>query len=115
MRYFIVISPAEVECKTVVHGCHCPGDIALHKCKALAIIHVAQRCVVLPSFIKPQVLLGYTQIPKSPAVQGVTLKKSQTSVLKKLQTFYASRSLQSPSIKVAFSKQTVSYCKISYP
>ena len=50
MRYFIVISPDEVEGKTVVHGCHCPGDMALYKCKALAIMHVAQRCVVLPSF-----------------------------------------------------------------
>ena len=26
MRYFIVMSPEEVEGKTVVHGCHCPGD-----------------------------------------------------------------------------------------
>ena len=35
------------------------------------------------------------------------LKKSQTSILKKLQTFYASP--QSSSIKIAVSKQTVSH------
>ena len=50
MGYFRVIRPNEVEGETVVHGCHCPGDMVLHMCKALVIIHVAHRCVELPSF-----------------------------------------------------------------